>query len=105
MTAMPAAAAETRLVIGWRLWAVTDPRSHAIGLDAAVLLMTATSPMGQMLRCARTSEIAMASSDPITARTRHGVYESAPFVTDKELSKNVCLFAIFASLPMSNVPE
>jgi len=58
-----------------------------------------------MLRCARTSAIAMASSDPIAGRASHEVYESAAFVKDKELSKDVCLFAVFASLSISHVPE
>ena len=47
----------------------------------------------------------MASSDLIAGRTRNEVYESALFVKDKELSKGVCLFAIFASLSMSHDPE
>lgn len=47
----------------------------------------------------------MASSDPIAVRTSHEVYESVPFVKYKELSKDVCHFAVIASLSMSHVPE
>jgi len=58
-----------------------------------------------MLRCARTSPNAVAASYPIAGRTHHEDYESTPFVKDKELSKDVCHFAIIVSLSMPHIPE